>query len=121
MIEQVRGLIGRRILVVEDDYLIAGELVESLEELGASVAGPAPSATEALALMEREARLDAAVLDVNLGSQDVFPVADALQQRGIPFVFATGYDQWVIPTRYAGVRRFEKPIDTRTLARTLFG
>lgn len=110
---------GRRILVVEDDYLIAGELAESLIELGATVVGPAASVPEALALMDREAPLDAAVLDVNLGSEDVYPVADGLVQRGVPFVFATGYDRWVIPVRYAAVRRFDKPVDTRTLARVL--
>jgi CheY-like chemotaxis protein len=110
----------RRILVVEDDYVIAAELAESLTEFGASVVGPAASVAEALALIVREVPLDAAVLDVNLGSENVFPVADALEQRGVPYVFATGYDQRIIPARYAAARRFEKPVDVQALARFLF-
>jgi len=118
--EQLIGLHGRRILVVEDDYLIADEVAESLAEFGATVVGPANYVAEAIALVSQETCLDAAVLDINLGRETVFPVADALQQRGIPFVFATGYDQRIIPPRYAAVQRLEKPVDTRLLARLLF-
>lgn len=111
---------SRRILVVEDDYLIAGALTESLLEAGATVVGPAASVAEAIAVIDREARLDAAVLDINLGAEDVFPVAAVLQQRGVPFVFATGYDRWIIPDRYASVRKLDKPIDMRAVARLFF-
>ncbi len=115
----MEGLRGYRLLVVEDDYLMASELVYALEELGAAVAGPAGSVAEALALVEGDGRLDGAVLDVNLGGERVFPVADALMARGVPFVFATGYDSWVVPAAYAGVPRCEKPITTGALARAL--
>lgn len=115
------SLKGRTVLVVEDDYMIAADLACSLEEAGATVVGPMASVPEALALLATEPRIDAAVLDVNLGSEKVFPVADVLRERGVPFVFATGYDRWIIPETYAGVRRFEKPADIRALARVLAG
>src|SRR5438270_8852311 len=84
---------GRRVLVVEDEYLIAADIAASLEALGAEVAGPAASVAEALTFLERDGdRLDGAVLDVNLGKERVYPLADVLRSRGIPFVFTTGYD-----------------------------
>jgi CheY-like chemotaxis protein len=117
--EQSNALSGRSILVVEDEYLIAADLVRSLEELGVAVVGPAASVADALALVAGEPKLDAAVLDVNLGAEKVFPVVDALRERGVFFVFATGYDHWLIPGEYADAPRFEKPVETRALARVL--
>jgi CheY-like chemotaxis protein len=117
--EALSPLNGRRILVVEDEYMIAADLSLSLEELGAVVVGPAGSVADALALAAGEPELDAAVLDVNLGSEKAFPVADALLARGVPFVFATGYDDWIIPAGYQDAPRFQKPVDTRALARIL--
>lgn len=112
---------GRRMLVVEDDYLIASSLVRALEAHGAEVVGPAASVQEALELMAAEARLDAAVLDINLAGDRVYKVADALKARNVPFAFATGYDDWIIPDAYAGVPRMEKPVDTRDVVRMLAG
>src|ERR1700712_5600789 len=107
----VNPLQGRRLLVVEDNYLIAADLAWQLESNGASSVGMAGSVTEALNFIETEGDgLDGAILDVNLGKERVFPVADALLTRKIPFVFAAGYDQWVLPEAYAGVPRCEKPI-----------
>ncbi len=107
-----RSLAGRRLLIVEDEYLIASDLAWSLEELGAEVLGPAGSVEDALTLIERQDRLlDGAVLDVNLGRESVFPVADSLLAAGIPFVFLTGYDRVIIPKAYASVPRYEKPFD----------
>lgn len=110
------SLKGCRLLVVEDDYLIATELRYSLEEAGAVVVGPAGTVRDALAVVEREgARLDGAVLDINLRDERVYPVADALAARGVPFVFTTGYDELAIPSDYARVPRCEKPIDKERL------
>ncbi|TPG37959.1 PAS domain S-box protein [Roseomonas nepalensis] len=82
----------RRVLVVEDETLIAMELETALEEIGLEVVGPAQNLTDALRLVRDETELHAAVLDVNLGGEDrVFPVADILLTRGVPIVFATGY------------------------------
>lgn len=117
--QPARTLGGRRILVVEDDYAIASDLALALEELGAVVLGPVGSVGDALALMGREPSIEAAVLDINLGSERAYPVADALRARGVPFVFATGYDASVIPAGYAGAPRCEKPVETRALVRLL--
>ena len=100
---------NRRILVVEDEYFLADDMRETLSEAGAEVLGPVPSVAEARALVEADARIDAAVLDINLQGEEVFPVADLLRLRGVPFVFATGYDGWAIPERFADTSRLEKP------------
>jgi CheY-like chemotaxis protein len=114
------ALRGRRLLVVEDEYLIAAALEHALEDRGAEVVGPAGSVEGALRLVEAEGdRLDGAVLDINLRDERVYPVADVLAARGVPFVFLTGYDAQVIPDTYAGVPRSEKPVSTALLARTL--
>jgi CheY-like chemotaxis protein len=114
------NLKGRRLLVVEDDYLIAADLANSLEELGIDVVGPAGSVEDALDLVERQGeRLDAAVLDINLREERVYPVANALAARGIPFVFTTGYDAVAIPEAYASAPRCEKPVDRIQLVRWL--
>ena len=116
---QSDALRGRRLLIVEDEYMIAADLASALEEQGAKVIGPAGSIEQALELMDREREIDGAVLDINLRGKRAYPVAEALSARGVPFVFATGYDAWVIPEAYTGVPRLEKPVNTRALARLL--
>jgi DNA-binding LytR/AlgR family response regulator len=111
---------GRRLLVVEDEYLIAADLVAFLEAQGIEVVGPAASVNEALTLLQSNSnRLDGAVLDVNLRDDRVYPVADVLRSLGIPFVFTTGYDACAIPKSYAGVPRCGKPVDEQRLLRLL--
>jgi CheY-like chemotaxis protein len=111
---------GRRLLVVEDDFLIADDLANSLQDLGAEVVGPAGTVEDALQLLESDGeQLDAAVLDINLRDERVYPVASALAQRGIPFVFTTGYDTVAIPQVYASAPRCEKPVDKMQLIRVL--
>ena len=86
-------LTGKRVLVLEDEPLIAMLIVDVLQRAGLKVVGPAYSAEQALALMTRE-NVDVAVLDVHLGSGATSaPVADALSSAGIPFIFATGHGQ----------------------------
>ena len=82
---------GLRVLVVEDELIIAMELESLLKRLGCIVLDPAPSVRRALRLLSGE-RPDAAVLDVNLQGQRVTPVAEALQQQDVPFVLVTGYE-----------------------------
>ena len=107
---------GFRLLVVEDEYLVAADLTASLESLGAEVIGPAASVEEALSLLDTNGgRLDGAVLDINLQNERVYPVADVLTARGIPFVFTTGYDAAAVPTAYAWAPRCEKPVDKTQL------
>jgi CheY-like chemotaxis protein len=91
----------------------------ALTKLGAEVVGPAPDLEHATALLATGERIDSAVLDINLPGELVYPVADALRQRGIPFLFATGYDQASIPAGYEDVPRRKKPFDHNALARVL--
>lgn len=108
-------LSGARILVVEDEFFLATDLERGLRRAGAEVVGPfgrARQASEALG----ETAIDAAILDINLGGEMVFPLADELVTAAVPFVFTTGYDEAIIPARFDSVPRFVKPID---LDRTL--
>ena len=113
------SLACRRVLAVEDEYFIAEELEDALRKAGATVLGPVSSVDGALALLRSEAPPEAAVLDVNLCGEMVYPVADLLTARGVPFVFTTGYDQTVLPARYAAVRRLEKPFEPPEVLREL--
>jgi len=117
MVEQT--LRNCRILVVEDEYLLADDLCNALTDAGAIVLGPVPEVEEALALIEREPHIDAAVLDVNLRGGMVFPVADALRDRNVPFALATGYDGWTLPERFSDVLRLEKPFRPERLVAKL--
>jgi DNA-binding NtrC family response regulator len=83
---------GRRVLVVEDEMMVAWLLEDMLAELGCAVVGPAGSVKQALAMIDAEA-IDVAVLDVNLNGEMSYPIADALAARGVPFIFVTGYDK----------------------------
>lgn len=111
---------GRRVLVVEDDYLIASDLQRQFEGLGARVLGPVPRVRDAMRLIESGQALDGATVDVTLGGQKSFPIADALLAYGIPFVFVTGDDGWLLPQAYRAVPRYGKPADVRTVAEALF-
>ncbi|TDK32135.1 response regulator [Rhizobium deserti] len=111
---------GRRILIVEDEYFLADETRRKLEDLGAKVVGPTGRVQQALQLIEDEL-IDAAVLDVHLGDEMVFPVADELEARHIPFVFATGYDPSFFPIKYTGFALCEKPTELERIALALFG
>ena len=115
------SLRGRRVLVVEDEYILAEDLRQELEDQGAEVMGPVPSVAEALDLLQQGPAPDIAVLDVNLQGERVYPVADALRSRAIPFIFATGYDAWSIPPAYADVPRAEKPLALRELTQAMRG
>jgi CheY-like chemotaxis protein len=100
-----------RVLVVEDDELIAECLHQTLEDAGACVVGPFGSVPEVLDLLTTGGpAIDLALLDVNIRGESCFPVADALQARRIPFVFMTGYSESAIPECYRQVPRLEKPI-----------
>ena len=115
------SLQGRRVLVVEDEYVLASDLCDELEGAGAIVVGPAPTLEAALALLDDGARLDGAVLDVNLGGVMVFPLADLLVERQAPFVFTTGYDAGALPERFAAIINCEKPADTGAIRRAIAG
>ena len=100
----------RRMLVVEDTFLIGMQLKEDLETAGWSVSGPCPTVERALDALNA-ARPDGAVLDVNLGQEDSLPVARRLQELGIPFLFITGYEHAdVETTEFSTSPLMKKPV-----------
>jgi CheY-like chemotaxis protein len=101
-------LAGNRLLLVEDEALIAMAIRDMLIELGFEVVGPY-KATEALAVVANQ-DVNAAVLDVNLSGELIYPVADCLIAKGVPFVFITGYGG-----RFASCRVLQKPIQRQVL------
>ncbi len=102
------GLAGKAVLIAEDEITIAIEYASYLETLGATVVGPVTSVSHALAAL-RTQHLDAAVLDVDLLGSKSFAVADELMRRHIAFIFATGYDDLIIPDRFDAILRCQKP------------
>jgi CheY-like chemotaxis protein len=109
----------RRILIVEDEYLIAMSLQDALENAGSVVVGPVPSVDKAIKTIESEPHIDAAILDVNLGGVLAYPVADMLIARKIPFVFTSGYEDNVLRSRYAQIKNCPKPYMFRAMEEAL--
>jgi DNA-binding response OmpR family regulator len=109
---------GARLLIVEDEYLLAREMADYFEDLGAEIVGPVGTVALALGLIA-SSRIQIAVLDVNLRDERVYPVADLLTLKQIPFVFASGYGSELEPDAYAGAPRCIKPIEFAVLANTL--
>jgi CheY-like chemotaxis protein len=109
---------GKRILVVEDEAIIAAFVEDILDDLGATVVGPAYSVTQALKLASAET-LDAALLDVNVRDESIVPVRDTLRRRGIPFVFATGYGAERARDVTGDAPVVDKPYSRERIARAL--
>src|SRR6476469_3498155 len=115
--EELRGL---RVLVVEDETLVAMMMEDLLADMGCIVVGAAATIAQALMLLSNPAfRIDGAILDVNLGGEKVFPVADVLEQQGIPFVFATGYGKGGLEPRHAERPVIAKPFGYEPLKKAL--
>ena len=113
------ALRDRRILVVEDEYLIATTLSDQLEAIGSIVVGPIASVERAIKAIELNPEIDAAVLDLNLGGAMAFPVADALLARNIPFVFTSGYEDGALRKRYPKIKNCPKPYLFHEMERAL--
>jgi CheY-like chemotaxis protein len=110
---------GKRILLAEDEVLVGMMVHEMPGDFGFSVVVPMSDLASALKAAETEA-VDGAVLDVNLGGDLIYPVADMLIERGIPFVFVTGYDDDnSIDERYVDVPILRKPVEPQLLHRLL--
>ena len=118
MSERSPPLHGLCVLVVEDDYFIAVEMCSALRAAGADVVGPARDLETGLAAL-RDERIDCAVLDINLHGRMAFQIATELRARGIPTIFATGYDASMIPAELADTIRLEKPVDMNALCRAV--
>jgi PAS domain S-box-containing protein len=107
---------GRKLLLVEDEALVGMMMKDVLSDLGFAVIGPITGITRALAIA-RDGDIGGAILDINLGGDPIYPVADALASRDIPFVFITGYSVDGIDRRYAHIHTLEKPVEPDTLRR----
>jgi two-component sensor histidine kinase/DNA-binding response OmpR family regulator len=105
-----------RVLLVEDEALVAMMIQECLSDFGYQVVGPISTATEA-AVRATDGNFEAAVLDINLGDGAVYPIADMLAARGVPFVFVTGYDAESVDARFRDVPVLQKPIERDVLQR----
>ncbi|TAL00969.1 MAG: response regulator, partial [Rhodospirillaceae bacterium] len=112
------GLVGKRILVVEDEHLISMLVREMLAELGVGVVGPVNTLNDGFAAVQSEF-LDGAILDLNLRGQQTYALAEVLTRRGVPFVFMTGYDSDTVDGRYLHIPVLQKPIEFDILKRTL--
>ncbi len=110
---------GRRILVVEDEMMIAMLIEDMLGDLGCVVVGPAHGLDAALALANDDSSLDGALLDVNLGGQPVYAVADVLRGRGVPMIFSTGYGAGDLPEESRGAPVLQKPFKATDLSKAL--
>ena len=111
-------LTGLKILLVEDEFFVAAFIENILRDLGCTVVGPSAGLAEAIGTAAAEA-FDAAILDINLGGESVYPVADFLFENGTPFVFSTGYATLDIPEAYRNFRRVRKPFTIDTLKREI--
>jgi|SRR5262249_30357873 CheY-like chemotaxis protein len=109
---------GARVLVVEDELMIRMLLEDMLGELGYTVTAQAARVDEALDAV-RNAAFDVAILDVNLNGQTIAPVAEALDARGMPFVFATGYGDVALPEAYRNRPTLKKPFHADGLSQSL--
>jgi CheY-like chemotaxis protein len=107
-----------RVLILDDEPLIAMLLHNWLEELGYEPIGPVNTVAQAVAVVEND-RPDAAILDVSLHKTDCYPVADVLKARNIPFVFGTGRDEQTIAPRHADVPMLCKPYDISALQQVM--
>ena len=111
----VDTLKGMRVLVVEDSFLIAWSLRRILTELGCRVVGPVSTVAQAMRLIE-ERGCDAAILDVNLGTETSLPIAETLSARSTPFFFVTGYASPALSAHeFQAQRRLRKPLTEATL------
>jgi DNA-binding response OmpR family regulator len=111
-----RRLAGLKVLVVEDNYLIAEHVCSILDDQGCEVLGPVPRVSAGLALIARGPRPDCAVLDVNLNGELCFPLARALAGDEVPIVFLTGYDdRTIIPSDFSPAAVLGKPLENDSL------
>jgi DNA-binding NtrC family response regulator len=101
---------GCRVLIIEDEFFLADDLERALRDDGAEVIGPVGERSEAMRLIDCDG-FDVAIIDLNLRDESAYPLADELERKGIPFIFATGYSSAMIPERYSRILRWEKPYE----------
>ena len=111
---QARMAASRRVLLVEDEALVAMMIQQCLIETGHSIVGPISTASEAL-VTAKDGDFDAAILDINLSDGMAYPVAEILSARGIPFIFVTGFEADAVDDRFSKVPILQKPIERQML------
>jgi CheY-like chemotaxis protein len=116
--QQSKSPSGHDVLLVEDEALVGLMIADFLREIGYRVLGPFTKIQDGLQVANT-ARLAAAVLDVNIGGEEIYPVAESLMRRNIPFIFVTGYGADGIDERFSGVPVLQKPVDREQLLRVL--
>jgi DNA-binding response OmpR family regulator len=114
------ALAGRRVLVVEDEWIVAVELDDELTQMGCRVIGPVPSVSDAMEILVGES-IDIALVDIGLGDDTGYPIAQALGARNVPVVFLTGYHMTALAPEFRHLRCLEKPAGARGLAIALAG
>ncbi|WP_410218246.1 response regulator [Paracoccus sp. (in: a-proteobacteria)] len=117
---QKPDLAGRRILVVEDEFILAAHICAQIEACGGVVVGPAPTLASGEALLQKGPLPDGGILNIRIGDVMVYPLADDLLAAGVPIIFASSESKSCIPDRYASVPLLGKPIDMMLVAKQLF-
>jgi DNA-binding response OmpR family regulator len=115
-LEEHQQLLDTRVLIVEDEYLIMDELKRIVEAAGGIVVGAHGNLDDDV--FERSA-ISSDIIDINIRGKMSYPLADVLRERGVPFIFATGYDFDGIPEKFALVSRIQKPFDAQELVNVL--
>jgi CheY-like chemotaxis protein len=113
-----RELLNCKVLVVEDEMMIAMLIEDMLDEFGCKLVGPATNVPRALELIGKES-IAVAVLDLNLDGKDTYAIADALQRKNVPFIFATGYGSTGLRQEYGNRPVLQKPFQARDLETAL--
>jgi CheY-like chemotaxis protein len=113
-----RELSNRKVLVVEDEMMIAMLIEDMLDEFGCKLVGPATNVPRALELIGSEP-IEVALLDLNLDGKDTYAIADALQRKNVPFIFATGYGTTGLRQEYGNRLVLQKPFQARDLETAL--
>jgi CheY-like chemotaxis protein len=118
MKESTYSLTGHKVLLVEDSPVVAPFTADLLGDLGCEVVGPAPTMAAARELVDGEG-FDAAIMDVHIRGERVFPLCDALDAMGVPFILTSGYADWSMPDKWRDRPRLQKPYTLDDVRRAL--
>ena len=111
---------ARRVLLGEDEHIVASALSRGLRMYGAEIVGPAATVANALALIESSPAIDGALVDINLRGVQAYDVVDRLLAQNVPTVLSTGYEASVVPSRYRNLVVLQKPFDAKDAMNALF-
>ena len=113
-----KNFASRRILLVEDSPVVAPFTADLLQDLGCLVVGPAPNMAAARDLVETE-EFDAAIMDIHIRGERVFPLCETLDSKGVPFLLTSGYADWQMPHKWEDRPRLHKPYTIDDVERAL--